>query len=1662
MMRFYFLIILSVFWTSFSFGQIIEGNDTLYGNEWINYDQQYIKILVAEDGLYRVSGQELSDAGVPTATVNGSAFQLFHNGVEVPVRVSTNDIFSPDDFLEFYGEKNRSELDRHLFSHGEQEMMNPEYSLINDSSAYFLTWSLTASGKRYVEQANTLGSEPPNTPWCWRHSSIVYTDRLRKETDAHGIALSNYTRAEGYATDFKNAFSETGLAAKSPYTGNVDAQLRLRYSGSLGQHQLQIQVNGEVLDVAEFQGYEVGETSFSLPNAWLAEPLSIQLNGLVSNNDKFRLAFLDLKYPAAFQFAGESSVAFSLPASTTPRIVEINGLNTNGGTILYNLSAGYFLVPEQSAGVLKLSLPPSAVEEEFLLVNQTDGVKSGLVLTPVTFRDFSNLEAEYIIISNRRLFGNGSGENYVQQYADFRSSAAGGGYSSIIVDIQELYDQFSWGINRHPLSIRNFIWWVKHHWPNPRFVLLVGKGLEYHRIRSAGNLAASPEFYLPTWGTPGSDNLLVAGPDGFTPLLPIGRIACWNTEDLAVYLDKIKAFEANANKPQSLQDRLWMKNILHLGGGFAGNAGEQQTIRSYLENFAGILAESKFGAHAMAFYKTSTDPIQQPQSDLIFDYINNGVSLVTFFGHSGIGVFDLSIDFPENYHNKDKYYWMISLGCYAGNIHTNVRGIGERFVFLKDGGPIAFTATAGQGFLTSLNTFSTEIYQLLGNDLYGHAIGEILQSTIANFNSGNYGIDLIRQQFNLLGDPAVKLNPAPGPDYVVDPSSVRVFPERIAANQRTFDLNLAVANLGQNLPDSIRLEIVHKLPDGTQRPVLDTLLPAPAYREEYRFTLPPPGKEAIGQNRLLITVDAGNRLDELPLPAAETNNELIMPDGQKGFPFFVSDNSAVPAYPPEFAIVDHTGITLKAYTTDPLAPERRYLFQLDTTESFNSPLLMNHTLTQRGGVLKWEPQTDWMPGQVYFWRVSPDSISPQEGYLWNASSFVVEPGQSPGWNQSHGQQFQKNAMVNLEASDQGKWDFPQLVKEFILTNAPRSIQRPGLLLNNYTSWWYYYTPAAGYYITWIDSVYLEPKWNRYPGQYGLLHPWQQDATVFMFNSDANGRKQAMDFLTNVIPEGDYVLFATMQNTPSSNYHPDEWVNDSLTYGYSLLNILENDGGAQLARQLPTVGSVPYAVAYRKGHGLVAEKMASSAEEIMELKFGLEGNWDRGFFTTPPIGPASSWQKIKIAVQPDPTASDTLQLELLGIKADGSRTTLLQKLLATEEEIDISGLNTAEFPLLAVQVYFEDSLLRTAPQLKYLKVYYSGTPEYAFNPQHTFELTSDSLQQGAPLQLQIAIENLADTDASDSLLIAYTLRNKANQVSTVSQKMLPLQGGEQRTLNFEYDTRNQKGEQFLGIELNPDYKPERLHINNFLDLDYRVFADTMNPLLDVTFDGRRILDGELVSSKPHIEIRLKDENPYRPLDDTALIRLAIGWPDSANLTPLYFNQPGLSWQFSNDPSDNYLQVTYEPVLTRDGEYTLVVQAKDKSGNASGGLDFKQRFRVMTKKALSNFVNYPNPFSTSTRFVYTLTGDAPPADYRLQISTISGRIVREVSKEELGPLRVGTHMTDFAWDGKDQFGDQLATGVYLYRLLISDDDTWEAFETAADRFTTGGVGKMVLIR
>ena len=126
-------------------------------------------------------------------------------------------------------------------------------------------------------------------------------------------------------------------------------------------------------------------------------------------------------------------------------------------------------------------------------------------------------------------------------------------------------------------------------------------------------------------------------------------------------------------------------------------------------------------------------------------------------------------------------------------------------------------------------------------------------------------------------------------------------------------------------------------------------------------------------------------------------------------------------------------------------------------------------------------------------------------------------------------------------------------------------------------------------------------------------------------------------------------------------------------------------------------------------------------------------------------------------------------------------------------------------------------------------------------------------------------------------------------------------------------------------------------------------------------------------------------------------------------------------------------------------------------------YEINFEVINESAVTHFYPYPNPFSTSCRFIFTLTGNEIPDQLKIQIMTVSGRVVREITQDEIGPIRIGNNITSYAWDGRDEFGDQLANGVYFYKVFLkSNGEELAQRSTSADRAFKDGFGKLYILR
>ncbi|MGB9153954.1 MAG: hypothetical protein WCD70_12815, partial [Alphaproteobacteria bacterium] len=135
----------------------------LYGqaNKWINYSQYYYKIKVAKDGIYRIDSATLAKAGIPVATIDARKYQLLFHGQQQYIYVNGDSVLSQvkGGYIEFYGQHNSGALIKDEMSDSLlytcvtplpnpyiTGVPNPYYSMFNDTSTYYLTWSNSTTG----------------------------------------------------------------------------------------------------------------------------------------------------------------------------------------------------------------------------------------------------------------------------------------------------------------------------------------------------------------------------------------------------------------------------------------------------------------------------------------------------------------------------------------------------------------------------------------------------------------------------------------------------------------------------------------------------------------------------------------------------------------------------------------------------------------------------------------------------------------------------------------------------------------------------------------------------------------------------------------------------------------------------------------------------------------------------------------------------------------------------------------------------------------------------------------------------------------------------------------------------------------------------------------------------------------------------------------------------------------------------------------------------------------------------------------------------------------------------------------------------------------------------------------------------------------------------
>jgi Peptidase family C25 len=1640
--------------------QIVNGTDTLYGNEWINYAQSYYKISVSENGVYRLDNASLRASGIPLSNVAANRFRLYNRGREIPMFTTTEGIMASNDFVEFYGQKNRSELDVYTYSKGATQLLNPEYSNYTDTAVYYLTWQESPSTLRYTNQANILTSPPTAEAWFWHTEKKIFIESaLKPGFNTDKVYLPEFLNGEGFGSIASQDFSTT-ITPQFKAEGQK-SQLKIRWAGNyyeLSTHITELSLNGAPLSKDTAINNTLQNKVFDLDSNQLKSSMSVRLLGTNSTNDLATVSNVSLKYARLFNFNNQNYFEFDISASTTDKLLEIENFNSdNQKPILLDVSNNIRIITTIENGKIKALLPPSVLDRKLILY--TSNATKTNTLKSVTFVNLKESGGNYVMITGKTFLEN---PTTINEYAAYRTSNEGGNFKVQIVDAQQLYEQFGYGINRHPLAIRNFIKYIKKNWLPVSYIFLVGKGRDYQSSRTG------VDFDVPTWGYPGSDILLAASNNSDVPDIAIGRIAASTTADLKIYLDKVKGHEySQKNTPYTAEGRDWMKKILQLNGG--GN--ESSQIKVYLDQFKNIAANNVWGAQSIYYAKDNVDPVQVSQNQLIYDRINKGVSLITFFGHSSFQVLAFEINNPDFFTNKDKYNAFLALGCIAGNCFNTIQGVSENFVLYPNKGSIAFMGTSGTAYLPACGLFGSTLYKNLTLNNYGKGFGDIIKATQDSLsrNRNDLGLRSVLQEFIYNGDPAIKINASLSPDVTPDAASIKLEPQVLNTQLDSFNLTFDIANIGKTSKDSMTVSIKQQLPNGSQIDLWKAKIVTPQYRQTLSLNLPLTNEQAIGENRLLIKVDADNNLDEQPAAYAETNNDL-MTNGNMGYSFFITDNKVRAVYPNNFSIAGNKAIILKASSSITNAKPQNFTFEVDTVGTFNSPFKQRNVVNQIAGVIKWQPNIAWQEGKVYYWRVAQDSIK-NVGYDWDNSSFIYLPQYTEGgWNQSHVNQFDKNQFDGLQFSKEkkGEFEFLDEVRGIEIKYEPNLARtdNPTIFYNSARALRNLGYPNAGLYVL----VYPPTEFRRW-----FIPNFGIDGTSRVYNtvdpSALIGRKGFMDIIDSIPDNYQVYIFSVLQ-TDNADLGASNWANDSINFQKNIFSVLEKQGARQI-RSLEKMKYTHYSVAFVKNKTLLAENLGNQIGA--NLSFDFTNKKLKGNMTSKLIGPSKEWKNLELnyKVQETTPVSDTIGFDIYGVSSDKKTDSLLLK--NVKNTMDISNINPVKFPYLKLQFYAYDSIQRTSPQLNNWRVVYKGLPDLALNLNADYKFYNDTMQQGDKFALNVSVENLND-EATDSISLKYRVVDAANNEIVKFTKLPPFDKfGVQKTA-FTYDTRTLKDQNTVVFEVNPGKtQAETNYFNNFYSKSFIIDKDKKNPLLDVTFDGIRILNNDIVSAKPNITINVKDDNKYLSLNDTSLFKLYIETTELKRI-PIALNDPSVSFlpEKSLD-GKNSIKIEYKPTFTVDGVYKLIVNATDASGNAAATnlqyektkVDYIVSFKVYTKSSISNVLPYPNPFSTSTRFAYTLTGATTPQYFKIQIMSVAGKVVREITQNEIGSLKIGTHLTDYAWDGKDEYGDQLANGVYLYRIVAKNENK-KAFEYNEEigkstvDFFKEGFGKLVIMR
>ena len=731
--------------------------------DWITPNKTYLKMYVAEDGMYRVDKNDFTNAGINTNSIDPRTVKVYNKGIQIPVFFNgeQDGTFDINDYLDFYGMRRTGGI-TNTYNHNNFFIYstNEYYNSYSDTNVYWVEWGGT-NGVRYTNYTYSATNNYSNSffndilhfekDYFYSQGELINGSDLRiLSTDKflgegwYWVTLgNNQTLTDSFSSPFLSNDPQTASIRIFAYPAN-------RNTSVFNEHTLQISINGNLINTLYTNDMNRIDTTVTFSSTVLSNSsvntVSIKYVPASGASGSVYVDLFEIQYPREFKMSNSILSANLQNADTTSKLFRIKGANNLNPVNVYDV--------KNNLRINNVSFNLDTLKFTGKSNAQLEIVNNNITKKPIRIKQkqvpdllSASNGADYLIVYHNTF------TSQAEQLRSYRETKDN--FRSVKAEIEDIYDIFNFGLE-DPVAVRNFTNYIYNNWQLPKlgYLCLLGRA----SLDPKKNFTTSSYYQnlVPTYGYPPSDGYFAnfnVGTFCYYDMIAVGRLPAYYPSEAQSMVDKIIAYESQA--PAS-----WSKDFIFITGG--GTVSEQLSHQSKSNFEIGTYVTSiPLSSNAHKIYRTDTSGSATFNfKDSVKNDISRGALYVNFRGHAGSHDWEVAMTDPNTLSNGNKLPLVLSMTCFTGeNSKADYRGFGERFIYLEDKGAIGFVGTTGWSYSGSGNDYGTHIIQTLKSDT-ARRIGNLTKYAQLQMSrdSLSFAVRHTLNCYSLIGDPAVNLN----------------------------------------------------------------------------------------------------------------------------------------------------------------------------------------------------------------------------------------------------------------------------------------------------------------------------------------------------------------------------------------------------------------------------------------------------------------------------------------------------------------------------------------------------------------------------------------------------------------------------------------------------------------------------------------------------------------------------------------------------------------------------------------------------------------------------------------------------------------------------------------------------------------------------------------